>query len=88
MFTILMKEKSAENVVQAYLSGILGYKGRRVAILSNNGIKFKNKILNKACYHLGIKRLFSNPFHLQGNAKVEKVHNFLKHSTSFSTIVI
>ena len=32
-----MKEKSAENVVQTYLSGILTHKGRSVTILWGNG---------------------------------------------------
>ena len=29
MFAILIKEKSADNVLQTYLSGILAHKGRR-----------------------------------------------------------
>ena len=37
VFAILMKEKSAENVVQAYLSGIFAHKGGSIAILSDNG---------------------------------------------------
>ena len=43
MFAILMKEKSDENVIQDYLSGILAHKGRSVAILCNNGTEFKTK---------------------------------------------
>ena len=62
-----MKEKAAENVVQAYLSGILAHKSRSVVILSDNGTEFKSKVLNETCDQLGIKRLFSNPFHPQGN---------------------
>ena len=46
VFAVPMKKKSAENVVQAYLSGILAHKGGIVAILSDNGAEFKNKILN------------------------------------------
>ena len=41
MFTILMKEKSADNVVETYLSGILAHKGGGVAILSDSGTEFK-----------------------------------------------
>ena len=78
VFAVLMKEKSAENVVQAYLSGILAQKGGSVAILNDNGTEFKNNVLNKVYDQLGIRRLFSNPFHPQSNAKVENVHNFLK----------
>ena len=80
VFTILKKEKSAENVVQAYMSGILPHKGGSVAILSNNGTEFKNKVLNKVHDQLDIKRLFSNQFHPQGNVNVENVHNCPKRN--------
>ena len=69
VFTDPMKKKSAENVVQAYLSGILAHKGGNVAILSDSGTEFKIKVLNEVCEQLNIKQLFSNPFHPQGNAK-------------------
>ena len=75
-FVISMKEKSAENVAQAYLSGILAHKGGSVAILSDNSTELKYKVLNEACNQLGIERLFSNPFHPQGNSRVQNVHNF------------
>ena len=78
MFVVPMKEKSAEKVVQAYLSGLLAQKGGIVALLSDNGTGFKNKVLNEVCQPLGIKQLFSNPSHPQDNAKVENIHNFLK----------
>ena len=39
LFTVPMKEKSAENVNQAYLSGILANKGESIEILSGNGAK-------------------------------------------------
>ena len=80
MFAVPMKKKSAENVVQAYLSGIRTHKGGNVAILSNNHTEFKNKLLNEVCDQLGIKRLFASPFHPQGSAKVENVHSFLKRT--------
>ena len=47
-----MKETLVENVVQAYSSGILAHKGGCVAILSDNGTEFENKVLNEACDQL------------------------------------
>ena len=41
------RKKSAENVVQAYLSSILANKGRCVAILSDNGTEFEKKVLSE-----------------------------------------
>ena len=55
VFVVPIMEKSAENVIQAYLSGILSHKGLSVAILSDNGTEFKNKVLNEVCDQLGIK---------------------------------
>ena len=78
VFAILMKEKSAENVIQSYLSGILAHKAGTVVILCDNSTEFKNEVLNEVYDKLGIKMLFSILFHQQGNAKVENVHNFLK----------
>ena len=56
------------------------HKGGSVATLSDNGIEFKNKILYEAGDQLGIKRLFLNLFHLQGKARLENAHNFLKRT--------
>ena len=36
VFSILMMEKSTENAIQAYLSGIFAHKGGSIAILSDN----------------------------------------------------
>ena len=62
------------------MSGILAHKGGSVDILTDRGIEFKNKILNEVFDQLGIKRLFFNPFHPQGNAKVKMCINFLKRT--------
>ena len=51
-----MEEKSAENVVQTYLSGIFAHKGGIIAIISGNSTEFKNTVLTDACEQLGIKR--------------------------------
>ena len=75
-----MKEKSAENFVQADIPGIFAHKGCSIAILNDNGTEFKNTVLDDTCQQCGIKRLFSNPFHPQGNSRIQNVHNFLKRT--------
>ena len=70
------------------MSGLLANKGRSVAILSDNGTEFKNKILNEICNQLGIEMLFSSLFHPQGNAKMENVHNCLKKPSPNSWIIV
>ena len=41
VFAITMKEKSAENVEQAYLSGLFTQKGGSIATFSDNGTEWK-----------------------------------------------
>ena len=82
-----MKEKSAKNVVQTYLSGIPAHTCRGVAMLTDNGTEFKNKVLNEVSDQVDIIRLFSNLFHPRGNAKVQNVHNFLKRNLTNSNLM-
>ena len=77
VFSISMKEKSGEKVVQAYLSGIFVHKGGSIAILSNNGTEFKSR-----CDQPGIKGQYSNPCHPQGNLRIENVCNFPKRTVT------
>ena len=37
VFLVPMEESSSENIIQAYVSGILAQKGGSVSVLSNNG---------------------------------------------------
>ena len=47
MLAIPMKEKSAQNVIQAYLFGILDHKGGNITMITDNGTECKNKVLNE-----------------------------------------
>ena len=55
VFAITVKEKSAENVVQAYLSGIFAHRGGSIFIVSDTGTEFKNTTFNEACDQLGME---------------------------------
>ena len=80
MFTAPVKDESAENVIQAYLSGILAHRRGSVAILSDNATEFKTKFLMKHVINLELRGHFSNPFYSQGNSRIENSHNFLKQT--------
>ena len=75
-----MKEKSEENAVQTYISGKFIHTKGSIAHLSDNGTEFQNAVCTDACEQHDIKRLFSNPFHPQGNLRNENAHNFLKRT--------
>ena len=54
IFVIPLKEKSAQHIVHAYLTGILTKVGGSCAILLDNGMEFHSKSLIAACDQLGI----------------------------------
>ena len=73
-------DKTAESVVEAYLSGILSRAGASMICLSDNGSELKNNQMNTVLRQLGIKCIYSNPYRPQGNSCIENIHNFLKRT--------
>ena len=46
--------------------------------LSDNGMEFKNHLLDQVLKQWGVKRIFSTPCHPQSNGKLEVFHKYLK----------
>ena len=63
-----MPDKTAESIVDAYLSGILSRAGASMVCLSDNGSELKNNQMNTVLKQLGIKHLYSNLYRPQGNS--------------------
>ena len=47
-------------------------------ILSDNSTEFKNTLMDQVLKQLGIERIFSAPYHLQSNGKLDVFHKYLK----------
>ena len=47
-------------------------------ILSDNGTKLKNQLMDQVLQQLGIDHIFSAPYHPQSNGKLEVIHKYLK----------
>ena len=80
VIAVPMLDKTAESMVEAYLSGILSRMGASMVCLSDNGCELKNNQLNMVLKQLGIKHIFSNPYRPQGNSHIKNIHNFLKRT--------
>ena len=80
VIAVPMPDKTAESVVEAYLSGILSKTGASMVCLSDNRFELKNNQMNTVLKQLGIKCIFSNPYRPQGNSHIKNVHNFLKRT--------
>ena len=80
IIAVPMQDKTAESVVEAYLSGMLSRAGGSMVCLSNNGLELKNSQANTMLKQLDMKHIYSNPYWPQGNSRIENVHNFLKRT--------
>ena len=75
---ILIPNKSADTITKAFIRHYLPRHMCPRFILSDNDTEFKNQIFDKVTKDLGIKRIFSAPYHPQSNGKLETFHKFLK----------
>ena len=80
VFCILLKTKTAEEVIQAYIDNIYSKFGGSMKILSDNGTEFKNKIFEQVAKELGVvHKLYTPHYHPASNGRIEGFHAFLKH---------
>ena len=80
IIAVPMPDKTADSVVEVYLSGILSKARTSMVCLLDNGSELKNSQTNTILKQLGIKYIYSNPYWPQGNSRIENVHNFLKRT--------
>ena len=80
IIAVPMPDKTAESVVEAYLSGILSRARAFMVCLLDNDSELKNSQMNTILKQLGIKHIYSNHYRCQGNSRIENVHNFLKRT--------
>ena len=71
-------DKSADFIVSTFVNQYLPVHMCPWYILSDNGAEFKNTLLDQILKQLGIERIFSAPYHLQSNGKLEVFHKYLK----------
>ena len=64
-------DKSADTIVSTFIKQYLPIHMCPRYILSDNGMEFKNNLMDQVLKQLGIQRIFSTPYHLQSNRKLE-----------------
>ena len=79
VFSIPLKIKTAEEVVQVYLHHVYSKFGGSEKILSDNGTEFKNKLFEEVANQLGMEyKAHTPPYGPQCNSKIEGFHKYLK----------
>ena len=71
-------DKSADTIVATLINHYLPVHMCPRYILSENSTEFKNILMDQVLQQLGIDRIFSAPYHLQSNGKLEVFHKYLK----------
>ena len=71
-------DKSADTIVATFTNEYLPVHMCPRYILSDNGMEFKNSLMDKVLQQLGIDRIFSAPYHPQSNGKLEVFQKYLK----------
>ena len=71
-------DKSADTIVSTFINEYLPVHMCPWYILSDNGMEFKNNLMDQVLQQLGIDRIFSAPYHPQSNDKLEVFHKYLK----------
>ena len=71
-------DKSADTIVSTFINHSLPVCMCPRYILSDNGMEFKNNIMDQVLKQLGIERIFSAPYHLQSYGTLEVFHRYLK----------
>ena len=80
VFCIPIKtNKSASDVVKAYIDRVYSQFGSSKKVLLDNGTEFKNKLMDDICAQLGVEhKIYSPPYRPQSNGRIESFHYFLK----------
>ena len=71
-------DKSADTIVATLINQYLPVHMCPRYILYDNGMEFKNSLMDQVLQQLGIDRIFSAPYHPQSNGKLEVFHKYLK----------
>ena len=72
-------DKTADTIVSTFINEYLPVHMCPHYILLDNGMEFKNSLMDQVLQQLGIDRIFSAPYHPQSNGKqLEVFHKYLK----------
>ena len=79
-YMVPLKSKTVGEISMVYIKEILSKTLCSKFIFQHNGTKLKNDQLMSVFNTLGIKYIYINPYHPQGNGRIANAHNFLKHT--------
>ena len=70
-------DQTAKNIAKFLYGGYISIFGAPARLLSNRGATFTSSIIEELCKILGIKQLWTTPYHPQMNGLVERLHQMI-----------
>ncbi|KAA8496244.1 Transposon Ty3-I Gag-Pol polyprotein [Porphyridium purpureum] len=67
-----LKDESIDSVANAFLEGWVFRFGAPERLLSDRGVTFLSEVIESICASMGIRRIYTSPYHPEGNGMVER----------------
>ena len=70
-------DQTVKTVTKFLYQGYISVFGALARLLSDRGANFMSSVIEEMCKILGIKKLWTMPYHLQTNGLVERSHQMI-----------
>ena len=72
-------DQTVKTITKFLYGGYISIFGAPVRLLSDRGASFTSKVIEELCKILGVKHLWTMPYHPQTNGLVERSHQTIMH---------
>ena len=77
MLAYVTPHQTVETVAKFLYGGYISISGAPARLLSNRGASFMSSVIEELCKILGVKQLWTTPYHPQMNGLVERLHQMI-----------
>ena len=79
MLAYITPDQTVKTIAKFLYGGYISIFGALARLLSNRGASFTSSVIEELCKILGIKQLWTMPYHPQRNGLVDKLHQMIMH---------
>ena len=77
MLAYVIPDQTVKTITKFLYGGYISIFGALARLLSDRGTSFTSSIIEELCKNLGIKQLWTMPYHPQTNGLVERLHQMI-----------
>ena len=79
MLVYVIPDQAVKTVAKFLHGGYISILGALARLLSDRGASFTSNVIEELCKIIGIKWLWTMPYHPQTNGLVERLHQTIMH---------